>query len=242
VDVSARFPGRLAFRAVFRDGAEQPVATRLVGAHWLPSVLAALAVARIAGIEPATAARAIAGVEPFTGRIQPVRLPSGAVVLRDDYNASMDGARAAFAVLAAADGRRRIIVLTDVSDAGGNRQARLKLLAPRLAAIAEVVVIIGESAGYGRRRIVEAGHAPEAVHAFPGLREAAQFLREQLGEGDVALIKGRTSDHTARLVLAQLGQVACWRASCRKRTLCDHCWQLGLSRDELARAAPEPLP
>jgi UDP-N-acetylmuramoyl-tripeptide--D-alanyl-D-alanine ligase len=241
-DVCARFPGRLAFRAVFRDGLEQPIATRLVGAHWVPSVLASLAVARIAGIELATVARAIAAVEPFTGRMQAVGLPNGAIVLRDDYTASMDGAAAAFAALAAAEAGRRIAVVTDVSDAGGSREARLRLLAPRLASAADVVVIIGESAEYGRRRVVEAGKAKDDVHAFAGLREAAEFLRKELREGDVALIKGRTSDHVARLALAQVGQVTCWRTSCRKRTLCDHCWHLGLSPSELARLTSGPPP
>jgi UDP-N-acetylmuramoyl-tripeptide--D-alanyl-D-alanine ligase len=163
-------------------------------------------------------------------------------VLRDDYNASLDGLTAALAVLDATEARRRIVALTDASDAGGNRQARLKRLAPRLAAAAEVVVIIGESAAYGRRRIIEAGHSPATVYAFPSLQEAALFLRGELRAGDVALIKGRTSDHTARLLLAQLGPVACWRASCPKRTLCDHCWQLGLSQGEIARAVLEPPP
>ena len=242
VDVAARFPARLAFRAVFRDGAEQAVRTRLVGAHWVPSVLAALATARVVGIGLEAAAAAISEVEPYAGRLQPLRLPNGAIVLRDDYNASVDGSAAAWAALAATEARRRLVVLTDVSDTGVNRVHRLRSLAPRLASIAEVVVIVGESADYGRRRVIDAGAPSEAVHAFAGLREAAEFLRSELREGDVAMVKGRTTDHAARLFLAQLGPVACWRVYCPKRTLCDHCWRLGLEPGELARAEPAPLP
>jgi UDP-N-acetylmuramoyl-tripeptide--D-alanyl-D-alanine ligase len=242
VDVTARFPGRLELTAVFRDGGEQRVTTRLVGAHWLPSVLSSLAVARLLGIDLAAAAAAIGEVEPYPGRMQPVRLPGGAIVLRDDYNASLEGAAAAFAALAAAQAQRRIAVLVDVSDTGRNRPKRLNLLAPTLAAAADAVVIVGESADHGRRRVVKAGLPAEVVHAFGSLREAAAFLRGELRAGDVALIKGRTTDHAARLLLAQLGEVACWRVYCAKRTLCDHCWRLGLSREELGRAVAEPAP
>lgn len=240
--VSGRYPERLSFRARYADGEELPVRTQLIGEHWLPSVLAGLAVAELLGAERARAAAAIGTVAPIVGRLSPVLLPSGAVALRDDYNASFDGTRPALAALGEAQADRRLFVFTDISDTRSNRKSRLKLLAPLVAGAADAAVLVGESAEYGRRRFVEAGLAAEAVHAFATLAEGAEFLRRELRAGDLALFKGRTTDHAERFFLAQLGELACWKSYCPKRILCDDCWELGLSADELGRARPLPPP
>jgi UDP-N-acetylmuramoyl-tripeptide--D-alanyl-D-alanine ligase len=67
---------------------------------------------------------------------------------------------------------------------------------------------------------------------------AARFLKDELRAGDLMLVKGRTTDHAARLVFAQLGEVACWKSYCVKRTLCENCWELGLPERDLRRATP----
>ena len=234
-EVSARFPDRLTCLVRFRDGHEQRVATRLVGAHWVPAVLGSLAVAWVLGVDLERAAAAMEAVEPFPGRMQPRELPNGAVILRDDNNASLDATRPALAVMAEARARRRIVALTDISDAGGHRKERLKLIAPLLASSADVVILIGEGAGYGRNRLIEAGLAAGSALAFATLREAAGHLRLELRAGDLALVKGRTTDHAARLFHAQLGDVACWKTRCGKHSLCDDCWQLG-------RGSPPSVP
>jgi UDP-N-acetylmuramoyl-tripeptide--D-alanyl-D-alanine ligase len=68
------------------------------------------------------------------------------------------------------------------------------------------------------------------------LRSAAEFLRTELRHGDLMLLKGRTTDHAARIFFAQLGQVGCWKTDCDKRMLCDTCWELGMTRDDMSRA------
>ena len=70
-------------------------------------------------------------VDPFPGRLSPIPLPSGAVVLRDDYNGSHPVLEAALGVLRAAAARRRILVLSDFSDFDGNRKRRLRYVAER---------------------------------------------------------------------------------------------------------------
>ncbi|MEN6604265.1 MAG: hypothetical protein ABFD86_17780, partial [Bryobacteraceae bacterium] len=49
----------------------------------------------------------------------------------------------------------------------------------------------------------------------------------QLRSGDLALLKGRTTDHAARLLFAQFGTVKCWDQHCGKTMLCDNGWELG---------------
>ena len=57
--------------------------------------------------------------------------------------------------------------------------------------------------------------------------EAAQALPGVFGEGDLVLLKGRTTDHIGRLYHAMLAPIQCWKTACPKTMLCDECWELG---------------
>lgn len=235
--ITTRWPERFSLRVNFA-GATQPVQTQLVGEHWMPAVLAAFTVAAHAGVPLGEAATALRGVPPLPGRMQPVRVPSGAIVLRDDYNGSVDTLEPALHVIAGAADVRRIVLVTDFSDFGKNRRHRLRHLAPLVARSADVAIFVGEQAAYLGRRAVEAGMAPERVHRFGALEEAALFLRSELGPGDLLLLKGRTTDHATRIFHALLGPIRCWKPVCPIRTSCDRCWQLGARLADSRRALP----
>jgi UDP-N-acetylmuramoyl-tripeptide--D-alanyl-D-alanine ligase len=222
----ARWPERLSFEA-HAGGETCEIQTMLSGAHWLAAAAGALAVASVEGIRLADAAKALGRVMPHAGRMDPVLLPNGAVVVRDDYNGAVASMKVALRFLREARAGRRILVLSDFSDAGVNRRMRLRWLAEEVAGWLDVLVLAGSEHGYGRRRMIEAGMRPEGVHSFRALREAGEFLRGELRSGDVALVKGRTTDHVGRLLLAQCGTIVCWREYCRKTMLCDTCWELG---------------
>ena len=239
--IEQRWPARLSLQ-VERGSETATARTQLVGAHWTPAVLAALAVAGRAGVPLAAAAEALGRVSPFPGRFQPVRLPNGAVILRDDYNGAVDTLDAAVRVLAEAVAERRILLVSDVSDSGEHRPQRLRLLARVAAASAELALFVGEEAAYGRRRAIAAGLAPDRVHAFATLAAATEFLRGELRAGDLLLLKGRTSDHTARVFHALLGPIRCWKPTCPRRILCDDCWELGVGAASARGATLVPAP
>jgi UDP-N-acetylmuramoyl-tripeptide--D-alanyl-D-alanine ligase len=201
-----------------------------VGKHWLPSVLAALSTAQRFGIELTVAAEKLAAAQPFPGRLQPVALPSGAVLLRDDYNGSIDTFEAGLKVLEEAKAARRWLVMTDLTDLDRQRHRphRLRFLAGRASRAADAVVFIGESAEYGRRQAIRGGIPPAMVHGFQTLIDASKFLASVLGPGDLVLLKGRTTDHLARLYFSLLGPIQCREDRCTKRMLCDICWKLGV--------------
>jgi len=245
-DARCRWPDRLTF-GLSMDGTTHRVATQLIGIQWLGSAAAAAAASISIGVDPVAAIDGIRQTEPFAARLQPMRLPSGAIFLRDDYSATADAIEPALQVLAESDVLRRIFVITDISDFGRNRRQRLKYLGARAAQVADAVVFVGYDAEYGARRAVDAGMRAADAHGFPSLREAAEFLRNDLREGDLVLLKGRTTDHATRIFFAQLGEISCWLEYCPKRMLCDTCWELGASRETLLRAVPlrlsrDPLP
>lgn len=239
--ISAQWPTRLEF--CFHHGTESTlVRTPYVGRHWLSSVLAALAAARICGVDLTEGGEVLAQSKPFDARLEPVQLPNGAIFLRDEYNASVDTFEVAFEVMRGAKARRRVVVASDYSDSKKRQQRRAKQLGRETAEIAEAAVFLGESSRRAQRAATEAGMASELVHAFTDLQEAAAFLKTFLEPADLVLLKGRASHHLSRLFFAQLGQVDCWKPTCSKMMLCDICPELGPASKAKGETKPvEPV-
>ncbi len=227
---SAAWPERLRLEVHSRREGRQ-FETQLLGVHWTPSILAAVAAAGEAGVGLDQAAAAVRSVRPYTARLDPVPLPGGSVIVRDDYGSSMESLALALRFLREARAGRRILVTSDFSDADMNFRGRFKFLGAAVSSWLELLVVIGHNHAYGRRKAIEAGMPTGNVCGFEGLREAAAFLKSELREGDLVLLKGRTTDHLARLFFAQIGAVGCWQAYCRKTMLCDGCWKLGFHPD-----------
>lgn len=220
------WPERLRFDAHEGDQTQR-IETQLVGTHWTPAVLGALAAARVRGVSLAAAAESIRRVSPFPLRMQPAALPSGATVLRDEFNGSIVSLEPALKVLREARVERRILVISDVADVGTNYRHRLRAIAQRAVGSVDLCVFVGEKSAYGRRRAIEAGMAPEATLSFPFIGQAADFLRRETRPGDLILLRGRLTDHLSRVYLGVFGQVECRKTDCRRLIVCDACPELG---------------
>ncbi len=224
-EASGSWPQTLSVR-LSHQGQTYLLQTQLIGRHWAPAVVAAVAAAQACGIPVEAAAGALKRVSAFPGRLSTSRPASGVTLLRDDYNASLTALTAALDVLTEARGKRRVLVISDFSDSGLHRRARLQLLAQLAKGKAEACLLLGELADYGRRRLIDAGFDPAQVWSAAGLGEAVPLLKSRVQSGDVVLLKGRTTDHLARLAFALTGSIGCWKAQCRKTVLCDFCPEL----------------
>lgn len=224
--MSSNWPERFSF-VLHSKSASHIVKTRLLGIHWVSSVLGALAAASVCGIHLEEAIPAVAGVEPPTARMQPVVVPGGAIVIRDELNGSVDTLETALQVLENSKAARRILVFSDVADCSRRPRRRLARIGRRAAALAETVVFVGSHADHGARGAILAGMPPENVYWFQLPLQAAEFLRAELKPEDLVLLKGCGSHHLSRIYFALLGDVGCWKFPCSKRILCDDCHELG---------------
>jgi UDP-N-acetylmuramyl pentapeptide synthase len=243
-DISSRWPERLCF-TVHAGGRSLPVRTKLVGGHWVTAALAALSLALCCGLDLAEAVSALEQAETYPGRMQPLPLPSGAVLLRDDFNASVDSLAAGLKVLREAQAHRRILVTGDVEDSGKDASGRFADLGRDAAASADMAIFFGEHGELGACAAVAAGMDPERARSFPTQREAGEFLTEILAKGDLVLLRScdrdngahPICDHPERIYYAQFGTVECQRVDCRDDLTCDTCCYL---RPGLQRAAEVP--
>lgn len=232
---SSIWPRRLSFRVRYGNESVN-VETQLVGEHWMPSALASIAVAVECGMNLTDAAAALQQVAPFPARMQPVQVPSGAIFLRDDYLSSLDTLPPTLKVLADGRAKRKIIVISDLMDAPhASARERQRQMGYDCAQVADVLVFVSAAAEYAPAAALDAGMDVARVHSFKDRQQTADYLKKELGDGDLVLLKGETRDHLARLFFEQLGKVSCWKDICGKNMLCDICWELGLPPSDMSK-------
>jgi len=205
-DVVLDWPRGMRFR-VNAFGEEREVEIRLVGRQMVYPVLAAIAVAMTEGVPLAEAISRCGAMPPTPGRMEPIPLPGGAIVLRDEYKGTIDTVYAALDVLDQIPARRRVVMFGDLSEVQGREWRAYVSLGMRAARTASLLVTMGRSfrrywsgarrAGMPRSAIVDGGRT---------VQEAAASLRKILQPGDVVLLKGRRGQKLDRIRLILQGR------------------------------------
>ena len=225
--VKSQWPDRLALNVV--EGDEQRlIQTRLVGSHWSVSVLAAVTAARSLGASWEQCEQGLAELPPFPARLSSVRLPTGADLLRDEYNGSFATFVEAAEVLRLARAKRTILVVGHILDAPDLGDKAHEEVGKRAAESADLLLFWGSYAERYRKAAVAAGVPAEAVHVFKEQLDLADFLRRESRPGDLVLLKGYWFDHMSRIVYRQFGTVSCQLSYCERTGVCDHCPHMGL--------------
>ncbi|HXE80309.1 MAG TPA: Mur ligase family protein [Vicinamibacterales bacterium] len=218
-NVTSSWPDGLAFDVV-ADGRRTRVRTRLFGEHWTTAALAALAVARHAGLSLEEAAAALETVSPPQRRLSETRLASGITFLEDNWKAPLWSIDRALAVLKSARANRRVLVLGQLSDYPGQPRRVYPRVVQAALGAADLIVCVGQWSHHGTRVQAPAG----VVHAFPTLHQAHEFLLRELRAGDLVLLKSNLTDHTERLALARMSEeFRCWRQGCGRNNHCSVC-------------------
>ena len=175
----------------FRVNDGRAVRLAHLGRHSVLNALAALACARVAGVDPVAAAAALAHVPPPPGRLQ-LRKLGRLTVLDDSYNAN-PGSLAAAAMTLSEVGLagRRVFVVGDMLELGTDA-ARLHRAAGRTIAQADpgLLVTVGRFAAELQRGAIEAGVPADVCVACDDRVCASATLEKHLIPGDVVLIKG----------------------------------------------------
>jgi UDP-N-acetylmuramoyl-tripeptide--D-alanyl-D-alanine ligase len=194
-DIEATATGT-AFTLVTGDR-RQLVRLRILGEHHVTNALAALTVARELGVDLQQAIEALESVPRAERWRMEVLLPdNGAIVINDAYNASPDSMAAALKTLAQVRGEndRTIAILGEMAELGeysDEEHDRIGRLVVRL----------------NIRKLIVVGHAARHIHNAAGLEgswdgesvlvetpdEAYDLLRDDLGAGDIVLVKSSKS-------------------------------------------------
>lgn len=207
-------------------GEERDVTVRLLGRHMVYPVLAAIAVSHVEGFALDETLSRLRELPPTPGRMDPVLLPNGVTVLRDDFKSALETVHTALDVLAEIPAPRRMVLLGAVSEPPGSQRPIYQALGERIAGIASHLVVFNHEfeplwsgarrGGMSRTAVTDAGRTAQ---------QAAEALSKLLLPGDVLLIKGRGPEKLDRVRLILEGrQVGCDIRYCSFRTIeCEDC-------------------
>jgi UDP-N-acetylmuramoyl-tripeptide--D-alanyl-D-alanine ligase len=173
------------------EGTSRELELVLPGRHNLDNLLAAIATARAAGISWEGIERGVRDIKPAYHRGVIIAW-RGATIYDDTYNSNPYALARTLELMAQAEAKRRVAVIGDMLELGEqetkfHRDAGLAI--PRSI---DVVVGVGkrERAGALLDGAAEAGFAKDALHHFATAQEAGAFLKNEIREGDLVLIKG----------------------------------------------------
>lgn len=183
------------------------VDVRLLGETMLLPILGAIAAAEAAGLDCDAALLRLSRLPPTPGRLEPVALPNGAWLLRDDFKSGLETFDPALAVLAHIPARRRLAALGEVTEPPGSQGPIYRDLGERFARVTDSLVIVGtnfQRYAAGARRVDPGG---ATLHdAGSSVATASALLKDALQPGDVVLIKGRHDQRLERIGLVLQGQ------------------------------------
>lgn len=226
-DPQLDWPHGMLFR-LHAGGEERDLRIRLLGRHMIYPALVAVALALEEGLPLDEALRRIETLTPMPGRMVAQTLPNGAVCLCDEYKSALESIHAALDLLDDVPAARKFVVLGPIADPPGPQGPLYRDLGARIARIAEFAIFVDSYREY-KAGVRRAGMAPgKYVDAGHGISGAVEFLRRELGDGDVVLIKGRNNQKLGRIALELAGiPVACRLISCNRRgQTCATCPQL----------------
>ena len=211
------------------DGQTYAIRTRLIGRHMIYPILAAMTVAYEEGVDLSQCIASLERLAPTHNRLQPIQLPdSGAWILMDAYKSALETIDAALDTMSRLSASRKIVVLGDVEEPPGSQGPIYKALGSRLAEVADYVIFVGGKTNFSRLKVgtIQGGLSRDAMtNTRTDPHEIAQALNKiGLSQGDLVLIKGRSTQHLERVVLILTSHdVACNARFCARRHDCETC-------------------
>lgn len=177
-------------------GAEVDFTLRSTGAHFAMNAVGVLAALALAGADMARVARHLDDWQPpkGRGRIEDI---GGLRLIDDAFNANPASLSAGLAMLAGIAGGRRIAILGDMLELGGDELAMHRALADD-PAMAQVDLV--HAAGPRMRHLYDALPADKRGIWAGNAAELAARLGELAGPGDIILVKGSKSSRISMVV------------------------------------------
>ena len=174
-------------------GARRTVELKLIGTHNGNNAAAAAAVGLALGLPPETILKGLANATTPGRRMRPVRMPNGALLIDDCYNANPSSTKAALLTLThLVQGKgRAIAILGDMLELG-HTELDLHRDVGRFAAGAglSLLVCFGARARALGEGAQEAGLAKESIEYTEDPAEAVRLVQSRARPEDVILVKG----------------------------------------------------
>ncbi|MBX4189311.1 UDP-N-acetylmuramoyl-tripeptide--D-alanyl-D-alanine ligase [Candidatus Parcubacteria bacterium] len=168
-----------------------------LGEQHMSHVLAAMAVCKLLGESLAVAAKSFHKEEPTPGRMRLIPGKNGATIIDDTYNSSPAALEEALNTLEQVKGKRKIAIIGDMLELGKYSSEEHRKAGERAGEIADIFATVGVRAKHmGAREELQ----------FNNSTEAAEFMKGEVREGDVVLVKGSQGVRVEKVVEALMAE------------------------------------
>lgn len=175
----------------------------MLGRHSVHTALRAVAVGLVEGLTWQEIVEGLQGIEARSQlRLYAVSGPGGSLILDDSYNASPESVIAALNLLEEMEAKRRVAVLGDMLELGEKEEEGHRLVGRRAADVADHLVTIGRRAEVIADEALASGLPVADIMRLPDRDSATAYLKQNLKEGDVVLVKGSHGMRLDRMVSA----------------------------------------
>lgn len=221
VDVSSVWPDRLSMQVTY-GGETVRVETKLVGEHWLTSVLAAIGIGLACGVDLKTCAEIVKRADPVFGRYTVHVRADGASYVLDSHKAPYWTIAEGLAFVKGVRAPRKTIVFGTISDYPGAASPRYRRVARDALEVADRVILVGPHSGH-IDKLLRQGLGKDRLFGFQTTYQASEFIAGDEVAGELIYVKASVAQHLERLMLAQLDEVVCWPERCGRRRACPSC-------------------
>ncbi len=174
------------------EGEAIEIHLRLLGRHFIPNALSAMAVACLFGVEVDQAKEALENFQPFPMRMEVVPLKGGETLINDAYNANPYSMELALETLAEAKGEgRAIAVLGDMLELGRLTKEAHEQIGKKVSELSiDFLLALGEKAPIVVGSAIRHGLPVERARILESHSEVISLLRQMIQNGDWILVKG----------------------------------------------------
>jgi UDP-N-acetylmuramoyl-tripeptide--D-alanyl-D-alanine ligase len=165
---------------------------RLLGRHFVPNALSAVAIACLFGVEVKRVKEALENFQFFPMRMEVIPLKGGKTLINDTYNANPSSMELALETLVEAKGKgRAIAVLGDMLELGRFKEEAHQRIGQRVRELSiDFLLAMGEEAPIVVESAIRHGFPTEKARIVESHSEAISLLRQMIQNGDWILVKG----------------------------------------------------
>lgn len=179
------------FTLVF-EGEETEIVLPLLGRHFVPDALSAIAISALFGIDLKKVKEVLERFRPAPMRMEIVSLGGGKTLINDAYNANPGSMEKALETLAEVKGGgRAIAVLGDMLELGSSAEEAHLQLGRKVGELSiDFLLAMGEWAPVVVESAIRHGIERERTKILESHGDALSLLKRVMQEGDWVLIKG----------------------------------------------------
>jgi len=174
------------------EGVTLEITLPLLGRHFVPNALSAIASASLFGIELEKVKEALEHLQPSPMRMEVLRLKEGVTLINDAYNANPRSMELALEILSEMKGKgRAIAVLGDMLELGDFSVEAHQHIGQRVKELSiDLLLALGEEAPVLIESAIRHGLDSEKARIVESHTEVISILKKMVRDGDWILIKG----------------------------------------------------